>query len=107
MSAAVAQGSTRFPEILVTGGPAPSRVTAPRKNARPPYVFGHSETMELVAGLALQGVLFLVLGYLWTRPSRRRGPALETAVGHEESMKQPLGGTHAEDSPATVASKAS
>lgn len=107
VSAAVPQGGTRSPEVRITGGPAPARMNAPSKNVRRPNGLGDSGTMELVAGLTLQGVLFLIIGYLWTQPSHRRGVALETAVGREDSMKQSPGSTDAEDSPATAASKAS
>lgn len=106
VSAAVPQDSTRSPEVPVSDGPALAGMNARQIHAERPAASGGSERMELVAGLALQGILFLVLGYLWTHRSRRRESALEATAVHEESKKQSLGGTDVEDSPASVASKA-
>lgn len=102
-SAAVPQGRTRSPELALGGEQLLARTNARREHVKQPYSSRASESRELVWGLALQGLLFLVLGFLWTIRSRRR-EALPKSAGRQESMMQPVTATDVENSPASVVS---
>lgn len=96
----VAQGAVPSQKPPFAAGQIVARTARPQQMPAP---LVELEKMGLVAGLILQGIAFLAFGFLWTKWSQRRRPAVTEYAGNFDATERPASSIDVEDSPVGVA----